>query len=452
MVLAAWLPGARALGAERPLETAIVDDQSFVSSDAPEAFARVRDAGASRTVIYVLWSSVAPKQRAGLANAADPDDPGYDWRAIDRQVALSHAAGLEPILEVFDAPRWATKGTHVNERPDPAAFGQFATAIARRYDGSRNDLGRVRLWSVWNEPNVEFYIRPQGTAQKIPSASIYRALVNSFADAVKAVRTDNVVVAGNTAPFAATSPFRPGALLFMREVLARPTRFDVWATHPYTTGGPTHHAFDSTSASLGDLQRMHRALQSAQRAHHIKTQGQVRLWVTEFGWDSKPPDPGGVPTPLHARWTAEALYRSWRAGVTMFAWFLLRDRPAGPAWGATPQSGLWMRGDTFATDKPKRSLRAFRFPFVAFPRGHRRVYVWGRAPAATSVVVTIRQGARSIGTMRSDRHGIFAGTVHRHGDRAPFAVVPSGDHSVPFGLGQTPDLRVNPFGGPLYNG
>src|SRR5213075_986822 len=95
-----------------------------------------------------------------------------------------------------------------------------------------------------------------------------------------------------------------GPLSFMRRLLClsralRPTcgfrvRFDVWSTHPYTSGGPTHHAIKPNDVSLGDLPKMRAVLDAAVRAHHILSSGRPEFWVTEFSWDSKPPDPGGV--------------------------------------------------------------------------------------------------------------------------------------------------------------
>ena len=85
-----------------------------------------------------------------------------------------------------------------------------------------------------------------------------------------------------------------------------------------------------------------------------------------------------MPLQLHARWVSEALYRMWYAGVSLVTWYRLRDGPPdGPV-----QSGLWFRcADGIACDTPKpSSLKAFRFPFVAFRSGKRHVRVWGRTP------------------------------------------------------------------------
>ena len=118
-----------------------------------------------------------------------------------------------------------------------------------------------------------------------------------------------------------------------------PVQFDVWSHHPYTSGDPTHKAGHPDSISLGDLPRMQKLLKTAVRQKRIVSRSAVKFWITEFGWDTAPADPKGVPLGLHARWVSEALYRSWNAGVSLFVWYRLRDGPAdGPV-----QSGLWLR-------------------------------------------------------------------------------------------------------------
>ncbi len=174
----------------------------------------------------------------------------------------------------------------------------------------------------------------------------------------------------------------------------------------------------------------------------------MRFWVTEFGWDTAPADPKGVPLGLHARWVSEALYRSWSAGVSLFVWYRLRDGPIGGA----VQSGLWLRCATgIACDQPKRaSLQAFRFPFVAFRSG-KRVRVWGRTPAGLRGRVTIERSVRGryrrLRRLRADRTGIFKARFRgpRKGHLRA-RIGRRGEVSVPFSLKRPPDRPVNPFG------
>ena len=122
---------------------------------------------------------------------------------------------------------------------------------------------------------------------------------------------------------------------------------------------------------------MKRALDAARRHHTIRSRGGVGFWVTEFSWDSSPPDSGAVPIKKLMMWVPEALYRMWENGVSNLTWFSLRDDSAT----SYIESGLYYKGKTMKQDKPKQFLQAFRFPVVAIPTGTKGRYkVWGRTP------------------------------------------------------------------------
>ena len=57
------------------------------------------------------------------------------------------------------------------------------------------------------------------------------------------------------------------------------------------------------------LPQVQRLLGAARAAHHIVAARRPPLWVTEFSWDTNPPDPKAVPERLQARWVSEGLYR-----------------------------------------------------------------------------------------------------------------------------------------------
>jgi hypothetical protein len=309
----------------------------------------------------------------------------------------------------------------------------------------------VANWEAWNEPNIG------PSALKAGAAAWYRELVNRFAAVVHSVHSDNVVIAGSTSPFETTNAIAP--LHFMRDLLCiaggekpRPTcsnrtHFDVWAHHPYTSGGPTHQAVRGDDVSIGDLPEMRRILDAALRAHHVISNRKVRFWVTEFSWDTKPPDPKGVPLGLQTRWTAEALYRMWSAGVSLVTWFRIRDDPSATSYY---QSGLYFRGSSVAKDWPKPTFHAFRFPFVAFGSGD-RVFVWGRTPDGARGRVAIQQVVsgewRTLGLLATDRYGIFS-RIYRTARTTPLRaqLVNGSDASVPFSL-QVPPDRVYPVFG-----
>ena len=159
--------------------------------------------------------------------------------------------------------------------------------------------------------------------------------------------------------------------------------FDIFDIHPYTTGGPTHEG-GINDVELGDLPKLQELLLAADRAGRIKGQfKRTPLWVTELSWDSNPPDPGGLSMTIESQWTAEALYRSWSAGVSNFFWFSLVDfepEPNVPP-SQTLQSGLYFWAPAVAARQPKEVLYAFRFPLVAFPR-RGGLFFWGRTPTS----------------------------------------------------------------------
>jgi hypothetical protein len=453
--------------AAHALETAIDPDGPYKGADATLVSQRVRSAGAQKIRLLLNWREVAPDSPPPGFDASNPADPSYDWSQFEAELGPATAAGLEAIVVVRSAPSWAS-GTEAGRPgtvlPDPGQFARFAHAAAQRYSGGFGGLARVRYWQVWNEPNHFGFLNPQIEGQTLRSPSVYAGLLNAFADAVHAVKPDNVVIAGGLAPFQNPSPTVSAPLTFTRDLLCvsagpqpKPTcntrlHFDVWSHHPYTSGSPTHHAAVAGDASIPELVEIKRMLRAAVRAGHVQSSGSVRFWVTEFAWDTNPPDPGAVPLGLHARWTSEALYRMWRAGVSLVTWYKLRDEATGGrSNSSTFQSGLYFRcGDTLSCDKPKPSLRAFRFPFVAFRSG-RRVYFWGRTPGGKrkKVIVQQRVGKRwkRLRVPRVDGHGIFSRRVRTFRRGRLRALLQDGsDRSVAFSLRRPPDLPVNPFG------
>jgi hypothetical protein len=443
------------------LQTAIVDAVAFGGHKSDRAFAEVPETGATFVRLILDWPVIAPEARPPAFRASDPEDAAYDWRSFDEQVRRAAAHGLQPIIDIVDAPKWAgpRRGRGGPYKPDPVALAQFARAAATRYSGSVEGLPRARYWQLWNEPNLAVNLRPQLVGATVYSAGWYRRMLNSFADAIHRVRPDNVVVAGGTAPFTSRfgeqSLWGPGPLLFLRKLLclskrleptcAERARFDVWAHHPYTSGGPSHRANIPDDVSLGDLPRMKAVLDAGVATGHIVSRRKLGFWVTEFSWDTNPPDPNALPIALQTRWVSEALYTMWKAGVSLVTWYSLEDQPVatGPY-----QSGLF-----FSNGKTKPSLRAFRFPFVAFSNVA-GIDVWGRTPSSQPGAVVVEQrsgtGWRRLGRLTTNAFGLFSARYVSKGKGALRArlVGSKGEVSQAFSLKRPPDRFVRPFGEP----
>ena len=450
-----------AASAARPLLTGFLDPGASATQrpdlmlSADDASARVSAAGASLVRLYLYWNRVAT---AEPTDPADPADPAYDWSLVDEQVTGAAAHGLTPVLDFRSAPLWAqapggdARGTL---DPDAGALAAFAAAAAERYKGL------VRYWEIWNEPNSPAFLRPQRDAEgRSVAPRLYRQLVNAAARSLHETDPTNVVVVGETAPRAGASGHSP--LEFLRKLLclssgpepepvcSATVEADVFSHHPYSFGGPSRRALGADDVFLADLSKWRRLVRAAVRAGHVVDHAglpktHVPLWMSELSWDTSPPDPKGVPSRLHARWTAEALYLSWRAGASVLIWGQLRDYPlnADPLWGYY-QSGFYTYDD-----RRKRSLAAFRFPFVAYARGG-QISVWGRLPGGASGTVVVERrtdaGWRRVQTVETGSTGIFAARWSSPRSRGLLRARAGADVSVPFSLRRPADLFVRPFG------
>jgi hypothetical protein len=472
VALALFAGAARsaAPAAAQPLETGIAG----MGPKSPTAFAEVKATGSHYLRITVPWQDVAPSEEPNSWQPQDPGDSHYNWAFLDQEVKETVAEGLIPLMLVEGAPRWAQRckaPAHLQYvevcDPDPTALADFATAAAKRYDGSFDGLPRVRYWQGLNEPNLSLFFYPQFSSSGKPlAASLYRTLINSFYTAVKSVDPKDVVIAGGLGPIEAKG-YTVGPLKFTRELLCmsggakpKPTKgcaggvhFDVFDIHPYTTGGPTHRG-GPNDVELGDMKRLQTLLKAADNAGHLKgSKKKTEIWVAEFSWDSKPPDPKGLPMKIETRWIAEALHVSWLAGVSNFFWYSLRDEPLGGKPPAlTLQSGLFFLGANPSKDRPKEALGAFRFPFVAYP-GTSGLGFWGRTPTSRAGKVTLetQEGShwRKLAVTQANRYGIFKGKTRTNygldevgAVRAVFGT----EASPAFAMRPVPDFFVNPFG------
>jgi hypothetical protein len=470
LVVAALALASAAAGAgSHPLVTGLAD-WFETYPDPAGVFGQMRRADMSTMEVNVSWAAIAPPTRPRAWDPTRPDDPHYDWSASDSTLRAVAAAGFAPIAVIASAPNWARVAPDfASSAPVPADFAAFVKAAAERYDGRHPGLPRVKYWRIWNEPNVTPSFRPQidPATKRFTSPDLYRDIVNRAAAAIHGAAKGNLVIAGGTAPFSDNNidvrSVDPnwGPLKFMRRLLCvddagRPTcdsrvSFDIWSTHPYTSGGPMHHANGPYDVSLGDLSKMRRTLDAAIRAGHVASNGQVRFWVTEFAWDSNGPDICAVPIALLKRWVPEALYRMWSNGIEQVSWFKLMDDPVNTS---LYQSGLFFHGATVGAARAKPFLEGFRFPFVALPR-RRSIFFWARVPSGRPEAVTIqrivRGGWAKVATVRADRYGIVQQLLRAPSASGFRAVLSTGERSLPFSLTAPPDRFFLPFGATMLS-
>lgn len=451
--------------------TAIIPNPGMTNQADRVQFARIKGAGAAFVRIDFSWGTVAPIVRPSGFDPTNPGDPAYRWDAVDARVRLAVQDGLTPVLGIAGAPRWAQPQAPPDRdgayEPDPAKFGQFMLAAARRYSGSFQGLPRVRYWRAWNEPNNYRYLTPQKVGGVDFAPGWYAKLLNAFSTSVHAVHADNHVIAGSLAPYGKGNRISP--LTFMRELFrARTLDFDIFSVHPYTRGNAFDHASNANDVALADLPKVRKQLDNAWQGGHIQVGARPQLWVTEFAYNTRPASPSDLTLPvrLSGRYTAESLYQMWRSGASVGTWFLVRDEPVG----TSPfQCGLYFAGAApdLSQDRPKPALTAFRFPFVAYrgtpPAGtgvkklsKKLVYIWGRTPTSKPGKVVIqaktKSGWRKVAKLRAHAVGIFKKNLKLaalHLKRPKKAILRAqykGQRSWPFSLKRPRDRFVLPLG------
>ena len=402
-------------------------DGVFLTPERDPWLQRSADAGADVVRIDIGWvASTRPGQ------PRDPADPAYDFVAPDAAIKAATARGLKVIASFTSAPPWAEGADRPDDappgswRPDLQALEDYGAALAQRYSGRYPDpaqagavLPAVEALQLWNEPNLSKYLTPQWSGERTASPAYYRRMLRAFYRGVRSTGSDVLVATAGTAPFGDPLP-RGDRIMparFVRDLLClradgtrlrgtrcpAPAQFDVLAHHPYSVGAPTRSALNADDVSIPDLGRLTRLLRAAERTGRALPRIRHRLWVTEVSYDSKPPDPDGVPALRHAGYLERAFYELWRQGVDTITWFQVRDQPPDPSFAATNQSGVFTNDGT-----AKPALKAFRFPFVAVRRGT-GLRAWGRATAAGTLMIERRTdgGWHTERTVKVSAHETF---------------------------------------------
>ena len=278
-------------------------------------------------------------------NATNPNDPAYDWGTYDRTVRYAQLYGDEGRVLRSRHARLGERGEgleHGAARTRPtcatsrgprhgATTGRSPARTGRR---SR----RCVSWLAWNEPNNPVFLKPQYVrTRRAPgrssSAQDYAKMCNAIVSGLKAVNRANKVACGVTAPRGNNNPNSSRAsvapIAFLRAMKkAGAEGFDAYAHHPYygkrdetpmTPPPPPPRGQPPTAVTLGNFQVLTAEVQ--------RLYGNKRIWVTEYGYQTNPPDKlFGVTYKQQADYMALA-YQKLKANpkVDMFIWFLLRD-------------------------------------------------------------------------------------------------------------------------------
>lgn len=407
------------------------DDNALVYGGAPRrdaALDRMKALGVDSVRVTVLWEALAPKRRI---NGSDPR--AYKpqvWDKYDGIVRAATARGITPYLDLtYPGPRWAQPkapraGIQRTWMPDAMEFGRFVAAVGKRYEGGytdenegRRQLPKVGLWAIGNEPNQGGWLEPQtqvvkGAGRTPLSPGLYRdLLVEGAGGLLRTGHREDLVMIGETAPLGVAPaserrPLRPA--LFIREmfcldkglrrytgkraaarncrnvrklrILKRFRRL-AFAHHPYTKTQPPHKRDRSpesfTMANISTLPKLLDRI--AARTGLIP--GNLRILLTEFGYETTPPDPfNGITPDLQAKYINQADYLAYKDpriyGTTQFQLLDVPPQTQYPKdsrlYWFTYQSGLFT-----AADQPKPAAGAYALPFDIEPSGGSKT-LWGQ--------------------------------------------------------------------------
>jgi hypothetical protein len=452
LAAAAVLLAPQAAQASSSQLTLLQDDRELLGhagEDPAAAMAEIRSLGVdvvrTNVIYHKIYRTPRDRRKPSGFDPRDHNSSKYDWAATDRLVDLARMNGMQVFMTVTGpGPIFSSSSpsrcrrSPCSYRPKASEFGAFAEAVAKRY------RGKVAYYSIWNEPNIgKTWLTPRFQRTRYGkvdvAGAIYRKLFQAGYKAI--ARHDgarrNRVLFGETAAIGSPLPLlyaalcldskgRPftGRLRSLHGCSGRVGRLNIGgvAIHPYNQGGygtPQSRTRTKSSLPLAYMPRLHRLLSTAARRGRIG--GGKGIWVTEFGFQTKPPDPFGVSPTNQARYMNESdrLFFSDRR-VKAVAQYELTDVPQRNQFN----TGLRFVRSQGGAQKP--SYAAYRVPIVVTRRSSGSVEVYGQARPArliggtTQVAIQMRIGGvfttvRQAGT---NSRGIFRVNVSRSGAAA----------------------------------
>ena len=384
MLAAALVPASA--GASPNARFGIQDDAWLLSGSPNQRVAFLHRLGVGMVRFTLRWDQVAPSRPAAPRN---PADPAYRWGAMDGVLGALHASGITALVTLYGSPAWANGGHPANWLPTSTAMGDFAYAAAKHYPW-------VHMWTAWNEPDSRVFSIPVS-----PKLYVQRVLNPVYAGLHRASHA-NLVAGGVTGPRQPPGGMAP--LAYMQGMHAAHARLDAYAQNPYpVTPGET-----PTRSPCPNCGSLTMALLATIRADVTRYFGAKPLWLTEYGYQTNPPDRIlGVSPAKQALYLGAAALRVWQQpGVTVLIQFLVQDEPSIGGW----QSGLLT-----AEGRPKPSYYAYPLPLAQMSRSGSNVSLWGQVrpgSGARAYVLQRSQGGRWVALGAVQRTG-SSGTFRR---------------------------------------
>ncbi len=305
----------------------------------------------------------------------------FHWDAWDQMIAEAESRDLRLIAVLDGAPEWA------GDPLDPQAFARFAGALADRYGES------LTYYQIWHNPNLG------ESWGGYANAYAYAELLAGAASAIRQADPDARIILGALAPTAEVGArnYAEDVFLEMLYVAGAAGHFDVLSVQPYGfTTGPEDRRVGLDVLNFSRAILAHEALAAQGEAHKA-------VWVSHFGWNSKPADWPGPPSiwgsvdaRTQAAYTVAALDRAEREwswmGVMCLNTFQPRPEMPRPVPDAEEHWG-------FALVSPEGQPRPVYEAVQAWAARPRRAMP-GTYPASTSLATF--EGDWTLGPLGAD--------------------------------------------------
>jgi hypothetical protein len=295
----------------------------------------------------------------------------FSFKPIDQIVENAAAVGAEPLITISAGkPDTTGAGVAPATNTNAAAFGDFCSQVALRYDGDYvpdgapappsgpasdldadygftgadelHALPEVDRFSVLNEPNRGQYVWPQGPKGTNAPALAAR-LMSTCMPAIQDANPSAQVALGPLASRGAQGGLPPLEFLSAYYWDGGPEP-DALALNPYLEGlAPVYVPNDQQPNGAVTLRNLNQ-LESLAQVYYGRS---VDVWLTEFAWRVT----GSVSAQKQAQLTARTLRLVDRFPfVRVFTWFLLKDAKGywssglvGPNGKPRPVFDLWRR-------------------------------------------------------------------------------------------------------------
>lgn len=244
-----------------------------------------------------------------------------NWQKHDEVINALVAEGIEPLVVLSEAPDWANGSVQATGKYHPGyvpldeskfiywlnEYRAFAREAATRY------RDRVKLWELWNEPNIYW----------VPRANIdqYVRWASAIEEEIKAVDPGARVAWGSLTIIDAVPPWiDPAESItgkdFLSGIYARGARPEIISIHPYPdrfSDPPDRWQANNGVNEFRDVEIVRQIMQGL-------GQGDRELWFTEFGWST---DQGITEEQKAANLSRslEIVRDEW-TNVTLATWFM----------------------------------------------------------------------------------------------------------------------------------